>query len=362
MRAMKPNALGAHLGKSLAPVYLLCGPEAFLREEAERAIRSRVDSKAGECEEIILWAGEGATLGEAIAEAVTRPLFASGKFVVLREADDELKRNAEALRSYLRSPPAFSTLVIECARERKGGFKGAVVVECSRLYETEYGRPGASAMSPLGRWLRARASRMSAELSPEAAVGLIEAVGTDLHQLASALELVAANVKRGRAGREEIEELFPRSRTSPAWRLVEALLGGEAESAVELAREALDSGVEIAGGKLVRDEGGVAAMFMVVFAREFEGLQLASAMLAEGRREDEVLKELGVPRHRQDAFMERAGRGSPDACAAALDCILEAEAGFKTGAVRPRTALLSAVTKIGEIWKDVCIRVHQRGR
>ncbi len=369
---MKPRELRAHLKKHLAPVYILSGPEAFLREEAEHAVRARaglrpqkpgqLPAEAGQCEEIILWASEGTSLPGAIEEALTRPLFAPSKFVVLREADQELKRDSGALRSYLRSPAPFSTPVLECTGERTGSYKGAVTVECRRLFETEYGRPGISAASPLGKWLRARAARAGVELSSEAIVGLIEALGADLGQLASALELAAANLKGRRAGLAEIEGLFPRSRTSPAWRLAEAVLEGKKELAMELAREALDSGVELSGGRLVRGDGAVAAMFTVVLARELEKLQLASVMLDEGGRETEVLKELGVPRHREDAFIDRASRTSPELCALGLDCVLDAEVGFKTGRVEPRAALLGAVARIGEILKDVRSGVRQDRR
>lgn len=344
---MKPSELRGQLRKTLSPVYLLRGPEALLREEAEQAIRSH----ARECEEVILWAGEGTTLREAVEEARTRPLFAPRKLVVFREADDELKRSTNVLKSYLRSPTDFSTLVVEC-EGGKGGFKGAVVVECLRLYETEYGRPGISAASPLGRWLRTRASKARVELSSEATVGLIEAVGSGLKELASAVELAAANLKGGRVGPAEIEELFPHSRTSAAGRLVDGLLDGKA-FAMELAREALDRGIEFSGGKVVRGQGAVAAVLIVVLAREIEKLQLACAMIEEGTPERAAAKHLGVPRHREDAFLARAKRGSASLCALALEALLEAETGFKTGAVEPRLALLSAVAKIGEIWKDV---------
>jgi DNA polymerase-3 subunit delta len=170
-------------------VYIFCGEEDFLIDEALQALVTKV--LPGDTENFnldILSAVETDTR-EIVARANSFPLMSQYRVVIVKDLDRrgeksrEKEKGNDALLSYLNNPSPTTILVLvvkKLDKELKG--KGEFV-EFSRLDE---GR--------LRRWIEERGARYGKRVRPEASQALITYVGSSLRALDRELEKISVYV------------------------------------------------------------------------------------------------------------------------------------------------------------------------
>jgi DNA polymerase-3 subunit delta len=167
------------------PVYYLHGTEDVLKDEAIRALLDRAvapDARAFNLD--VRYAVE--VDPERFDTLVnTPPMFAPPRAVVLRALDDVKRGSAlhKALLAYLAAPnPTTLLVLVQGAGEPDPDLaRGSVTVGMEPLPE-----------SRVARWVTHRAAALGVTLEPEAQELLRDVTGSDLQQLATELEKLAA--------------------------------------------------------------------------------------------------------------------------------------------------------------------------
>ena len=163
------------------PLYLVLGDEELL---VQRAVQAVVDTarRADPGTEVRRLRATDLAPGE-LAELVSPSLFADGRVIVLEAAHEAGKDVAEAVLGYVRAPADGIVLVAEHAGGNRGKAlaedlraAGAVVTECPRITRSE----------DRAAFVREEVRRAGSRISADAVPALLDAVGSDLRELAAA--------------------------------------------------------------------------------------------------------------------------------------------------------------------------------
>jgi DNA polymerase-3 subunit delta len=307
-------------------VTLIVGEEELLIERAIADIVASVRADDPEVEVVDL---SPATMEPGrLAELTSPSLFGGGKVLVVRSAQDLGKDLSAELSAYVKHPADDIAVAIVHA----GGAKGKALLD-------EFGKTGARKIAcpkitrPSDRigFVRAEVRQAGGSISDGAARALLDAVGTDLREIASACsQLVVdtaggiddAAVARYYRGRAEVSGFAVADRT----------VEGNLPAAMEQLRWALSTGVApvLITSALAQ---GVRALAKVGSApRSLRGAALA--------------KELGMPAWKIDRVRGQLRGWSPDGVAQALSVAAETDAQVKGGAADAAYALEKAVSDI----------------
>lgn len=170
--------------KQFDPAYYLHGEEEFRKEEAIRyVIDGAVDPAT---RDFNLDQRKGAELdGEALASLLAMPpMMAERRAVVIRDITGLKKDARAALEAYLARPAADLLLILTSPAEAK---PDRTIAELATPVEFE---PMSGAQVP--KWIASRAEKLGVQITPAAASLLQDAVGTDLSQLATEMDKLAA--------------------------------------------------------------------------------------------------------------------------------------------------------------------------
>lgn len=179
-----------------APVYYLYGEETFMLDEAVEAVIGFAAPDGVNDFNYDAYQGRDAT-GEAIVSACEMlPMMVDRRVVVVRDAQDMPMNELEELSDYLDDPAETTCLVVHANTTQKSLDgrktvikklkKAGVSCEFAALYENE-----------VGDILKRHAGKRDLRLTPAANAYLIEAVGTDLTSLNSALDKIDLYVGDG---------------------------------------------------------------------------------------------------------------------------------------------------------------------
>lgn len=171
--------------KELAPVYLLVGPEIYLHRSAiDHIAKTAQRMTEGGCDPI-RHSAESATANDILADANSAGLFHARQLLIVSHVEHWRASDLEAVAQYVTTPNPATTLVLS-ADKLDGRTKAAkiitehaVTVTCKPLYANQ-----------IPDWIRMECERLGKPIAREAAQFLAEAVGTELSQLAEAIEKI----------------------------------------------------------------------------------------------------------------------------------------------------------------------------
>jgi len=341
------EALTAIAAGQIRPVYLLHGPEDFLRQEVLAALREHVVAPGTETFNDHLFDPGPHQLVEALGLAQTLPFFAERRLVVVRDCPLLLGRRGQAadegetddtagaagaeagLLNYLKHPNPSTCLVFTAGegldsrrRASKALLAAGAGVECAEL------KPADAV-----HWAELRASRLNKRLGLEAAQALVERAGTSLRGLATELEKLAAYT--GTA-----HEIKARD-------VIEVVAGAPAAEVFDL----VDAIGQKQGGRallllegLLRD-GEEPIRLLALIAWRMRLLLLVKALTAKGYGPRDGPNAARVhPFVYQKAQQQARGFGR-DELVRALERILSADVAMKTG-MDPRIMLETVVAEL----------------
>src|SRR5215216_1519526 len=155
---------------ALKPVHALVGSDLFLQlAELQRA--------AGTEAQRIDVDGESAQLGEVLDELRSFAMFSASKFVVVRNADDFIKRYREQVEDYVQKPSAGSVLVLRVSSLPSNQRIYKYIIANGQVHDCE-------APKNLREWITNRAKNAhKLTIKPDAAAMLLDMVGADLGRL-----------------------------------------------------------------------------------------------------------------------------------------------------------------------------------
>jgi DNA polymerase-3 subunit delta len=312
--------------ETFAPVTLVTGPEELLRDRAVTRVVAQV-RRADAATEVQTVSAVGLEPGRVTALA-NPSLFGEPTVIVVQDIGDAGEGVVDELKAYVAAPAEDVALVLV----HPGGVKGkglldavrkagAVVVEC-KVVKWD---------SDKIAFVQAEFGHAHRKISSDAATALVEAVGSDLRELASACSQLIADTE-GTVDRAIVERYHAGRVEVSGFKVADAAVEGRAEEALRLLRHALATGV---------DPVPVNAAFA-------SGLRNMARVAGVSRnaRPDEVARELGMAPFQVKKARGQLGGWSPDGVAAAITAVAYADEQIKGAGTDPVYALERAIVAI----------------
>jgi DNA polymerase III subunit delta len=314
------------LPQPLPQLVLLVGDEELLIDRAVGAVAAaarRADASVGETYLT------GAELdGPELHEMLGPSLFGDARLLVLRAAQDIRAAAATVLGPYLESPAEGTVIVLQHA----GAAKGKALLEQARKAKAlEIGCTKLTRPEDRAEFVRAEVRRCGGRIGPDALAILLDAVGSDLRELAAVSAQLVSD-SGGDVG-VDIVRAFHRGRAEVSGFAVSDLaVVGRSGPALEALRFALSVGVP----------------HVVIADALADGVRSVARVASAGRGDQYALaKQLGMPPWK----VKRAGaqaRGWTEAgLRRALAVVATLNADVKGAAADPAFALELAVRRIG---------------
>lgn len=332
-RSGKPRPSG---GRSVAPhelrpapVVLVTGPEDLL---AERAVAAVVAAARGDDPELVVETVEAAGYeGGRLALLASPSLFGGGTVIVVTGAEAAPASLVGDVQRYLQDADPRVCLVLRHA----GGNRARALLEAARAA----GAPEA-VCQPITKddekaeFAAEEFRRLGGRASPQALRALVDAIGSDLRELASACAQLVDDGAGGGESRVEVGHVTTRfgGRVEvTGFRVADAAVAGRADQALSLLRHALATGAD--------PVPLVAALAAKVRA-------MAKVSTAGRGRSTELAGSLGMAPWQVDRARRELSGWREEGLAEAILAVAEADAAVKGGGRDPVFAVERAVLRI----------------
>jgi DNA polymerase III subunit delta len=308
-----------------APVTIVVGEEEFLIDRAVRDLITarRQAGQAGDVHDL-----DAAALSPGELDSLTSPsLFGGGAVVVIRAAQNATKEIAAELARYAARPAPDAALIMTHAGGAKGkdlvaGVRaaGAQVIEC----------PKVTRFAERLDFVRAEFRRSGQRADDATARALLDAVGSDLRELAAACEQLAADADHVD---EAVVATYYRGRAdATGFTVADLAVEGHLARALEQLRWALATGVSP----------------VLICSALALGVRLLGRVgtAPRGRNAASLAAEVGAPPWKVDRVRQQLRGWTPDGIAQALRAVAEADAQVKGETISTEYALERAVRRI----------------
>jgi DNA polymerase III subunit delta len=314
----------------LAPLTLVVGEEELLASRAVSEVVRAARAADPDTELRDLTAGD-LQRGD-LDDALSPSLFGGRRVVVVRAAQDLVKNLHDELTGAVRDLPEQMSLVVLHA----GGAKGKALLTAlrsgkPRLVEApKITRPG-ERKDFLKRELR----RDGRHVDEEAVTLLLEAVGHDLRELASAAGQLLADVQ-GPITADDVARYHRGRAEASGFAVADRAVEGDLAGALELARWGESTGL---------------APVLVVSALASTLRSVAIVASASGVPSGQLAAQVGMPPWKVDKTRRQSRGWRPEGLSAALRAVAQADAAVKgasdSKAYAVERALLAVVTARG---------------
>lgn len=223
-----------------APLQLVLGEEELLVERAVRAALEQARREDATAELTKLRVSDLTPPG--LAELVSPSLFSEGRVIVLEGAQDIGQELADAVLAYAKMPADGVVLVVvhtgggrsKAAKSLPAALRkaGAQVTECPKIT-----RP-----ADRESFVRNEVRQAGGKIDPAGVAALIDAVGSDLRELAAAASQLVAD-SGGRVDEEAVRRYHRGRADVTGFAVAEKAVAGERGAALEAMRWALQIGV-----------------------------------------------------------------------------------------------------------------------
>jgi DNA polymerase III subunit delta len=322
MMTISRTELERSMREGLRPLYLLLGPETYLRRTAAQAITEAALSRT-----LLREFNESSfsltsdSVQSAIAAAEQLPMMSDMRVVRIRDFAKLRDADEDVLIRYLTNPSP-STVMIFSADEldkRKKSSKvlldACTVVEFPPLKDTE-----------AKAWAKTRLRELKITADDQVLSEIIRLVGTDVQTLCNELDkLASAAASTGRITSEQVDNLIGRSRELSNFELADHLLAGNRKRALETLHRLLEDGAE-------------PVMLVGLIAGNYHRLALGKHLLARGGRE-EVFRNISLPPFKRDSYISTLQRSTAAKIARGVQLTAAADLAIKTSQATPRLQL-----------------------
>ncbi len=314
---------------TVEPLHLLLGDEEFLIERGVGSVLSAVRAASGDSDIQVSRVRAG-DLGTAqLAELLSPSLFGEDRVVVLESAHEAGKDAVALVRDIAADLPSGVTLVVI----HSGGGRaktlasdlqkrGAEVHRCLKLNATER-----------AEFVRSEFRSHGVRASPEVITTLVEAVGSNVRELASACSQLAADTG-GKVDAAAVTRYYSGRAEVSGFDVAEKAVTGSRAAALEALRWAHHSGVP-----------------HVVLADALgETVRAIARVSAAGRGDpNRLAPQLGMPPWKVRKTQAQARNWNPDTLGRALGIVARLNGDVKGGAADTSYALERAVIGVAAL-------------
>ncbi len=300
---------------------LLSGGEAVL---AERAISDFIAARP-EAEVNSLDASE-IEVG-AITDALSPSLFGGDRIVVLKELQDLDSDCADELLAYVESPEEDVDLLLW----HKGGVKGkAVLDKIKKAKPTIIECETIKKDGDKADFVRQEFKRLGRKVSTDAVQALIDALGSDLRELNSAISQLSSDVIAGKMIDADDVDKYQQGRVETSgFDVADAAMERKQAAALIALRNALDTGTD-------------PVMIVSALASNLRAVGKVSG-ISRGVRSYDVAGELGMAPWQIDKARRTLAHWTPETLTRAVIAVAQADADIKGAAADPIHALERAI-------------------
>ncbi len=307
----------------LEPVYVLFGPETYLRDLAAKSI---ADACFGEGDlrdfnesEFSLSADDG--LQRAFAASNQLPMMAARR--VIRVTDvrvtsggrlDTMKEEHEPILSEYFERPSPASVIVFVADELNGVRKIGKLLR-SAAVAVEF-----VAFDPSGacKWARQKFAQNGAEIDEVTLRHFVARCGYDAARIATESEKVATAVLPGNSiSAGVIDSLVPNSHELTNFEITDALIRNDKRRSLLVLRKVLEDGAE-------------PLMILGLISYNFRRLLMAKDMMLRGSDRSDVIRAVNLRGRDQEAFLGSARRADAARLARAIARIAETDLSIKS--------------------------------
>ena len=329
MKTLSRSELERSLRQGLQPLYLLVGPERYLRRIAAHEITEATLSAT-----LIREFNEASfslftdSVRNAIAAAEQLPMMSERRVVRVRDFARLRDADEEVLIAYLANPSPSTVMIFTAddldkrKKSTKALLDACTVVDFSPLKDSE-----------AKAWAKSYLKSLKATADDSVLSEIVNLVGTDVQTLANELDkLASAAVDSGRITAESVDELIGRTRELSNFELGDHLLANNRKRALETLHRLLDDGAE-------------PVMLIGLIAGNYHRLALGKHLMMRGGRE-EVFRNVSMPAFKRDAYITTLQRADAKKIARGLQLTAAADLAIKTSQATPRLQLEMLVCEL----------------
>ncbi len=307
----------------LAPIYVLFGPETYLRDIAAKKIADLAFA-AGDLRDFnetsFSLAGES-DVRSALAAAQQLPVMASRRVVKITEVKisasgfrDTVTEADEAVLAAYIADPSPTSIVILIADELNGVRKMGRLLR-DRITAVEF---APLSDEELVKFATERVRDADDEADSAVVRYLVERIGPDVRRLTNEINKLAAAALPGKTITIElIDALVPNSREMDNFALTDHLVAGRKAAAVATLQKVLDDGVE-------------PLQLLGLISYNYRGLMIAKDMLSRGASPRDITSAAKRRYDPQNSFLNAARRADRHGLARAIRRIADTDLAIKT--------------------------------
>ncbi len=329
MKTLSRTELERSLRQGLEPLYLLVGPERYLRRAAaheitEAALSATLIRDFNDASFSLLTD----SVRSAIAAAEQLPMMSERRVVRVRDFARLRDADEDVLIAYLGNPSPSTVMIFTAddldkrKKSTKALLDACTVVDFSPLKDSE-----------AKAWAKTYLKSLKSAADDQVLSEIINLVGTDIQTLATELDkLAAAALDTDRITADMVDELIGRTRELSNFELADHLLANNRKRALQTLHRLLDDGAE-------------PVMLIGLIAGNYHRLALGKHLLARGGRE-EVFRNISMPPFKRDAYISTLQRSDAKKIARGLQLTAAADLAIKTSQATPRLQLEMLVCEL----------------
>jgi DNA polymerase-3 subunit delta len=322
MKTLSRTELERSLRQGLDPLYLLVGPERYLRRVAaqeitEAALGATLIREFNEAGFSLLTD----SVRSAIAAAEQLPMMSERRVVRVRDFARLRDADEDVLIAYLGNPSPSTVMIFTAddldkrKKSTKALLDACTVVDFSPLKDSE-----------AKAWARSYLKTLKSAADDQVLSEIVNLVGTDIQTLANELDkLSSAALDTGGITKDLVDELIGRTRELSNFELGDHLLANNRKRALETLHRLLDDGAE-------------PVMLIGLIAGNYHRLALGKHLLTRGGRE-EVFRNISMPPFKRDTYISTLQRSDAKKIARGLQLTAAADLAIKTSQATPRLQL-----------------------
>ncbi len=307
-------------------VYLLCGEEAYLRNQYKKKLRDALVEE-GDTMNYSYYEGKDINPRAVIDMAETLPFFAERR-VLMVENSGFFKNKCEELADYMAVIPESTCFI----------FAETEIDKRSRLYKEvkKYGRIvefGIQKEDTLMKWILGMLKKEGRNVTKETLHTFLSKTGSNMQQIKNELDkLIAYTEGRDVITTADVEHVCITQTTNKIFDMVSAVAEGNQKKALELYEDLLSL-----------KEPPMRILFLI--ARQFNQLYQVKLLSKEGMADSEIAKQAGIMPFAMKKYQAQAKSFTEEELRTAVEECVASEEAVKTGAMNDRLSVELLIIK-----------------
>lgn len=307
-------------------VYLLCGEEAYLRNQYKKRLRDALVAE-GDTMNYSYYEGKDINPRAVIDMAETLPFFADRR-VLMIENSSFFKNKCDELADYMAVIPESTFFIFVETEIDKRNRLYKEVKKNGRIVEF-----GIQKEDTLTKWILGMLKKEGKNITKDTLLAFLTKTGSDMQSIKNELDkLIAYTQGRDTITAEDVEKVCITQTTNRIFEMVNAIAEGKQKKALELYEDLL-----------ALKEPPMRILFLI--ARQFNQLYQVKLLAKEGLSSAEIAKQAGIVPFAVKKYQAQAKSFSTEELRAAVEECVASEEAVKTGAMNDRLSVELLIMK-----------------